>query len=114
VDKRTGVRIAGNESAKIYTDAAQETFVIVWTEYFKYRAGLRGFDLTAVEKILGSGNERYFDTATGRNVVVGRHGQLLVLIPYEIIGDSITPVTIHATTRQQINFRLKNGRFIYE
>jgi hypothetical protein len=88
--------------------------VIVWTDYFKYRAGLRGFDLTEVEKIIIFGNERYFDTATGRNVVVGKHGRLLVLIPYERIGDSITPVTIHATTRQQINFRLKNGRFSNE
>jgi hypothetical protein len=42
---------------------------------------------------------------------VGRHGRLLVMIPYERIGDDITPVTIHATTRQQINFRVKNGRF---
>ena len=55
--------------------------MIVWTDYFKYRAGLRGFDLTEVEKILIFGNERYFDTATGRNVVVGKHGRLLVLIP---------------------------------
>jgi hypothetical protein len=88
--------------------------MIVWTDYFKYRADLRGFDLTEVEKILIFGNERYFDTATGRNVIIGKHGRLLVLIPYERIGDSITPVTIHATTRQQINFRLKNGRFSHE
>jgi hypothetical protein len=26
--------------------------VIVWTDYFKYRAGLRGFDLAEVEKVL--------------------------------------------------------------
>jgi hypothetical protein len=38
--------------------------MIVWTDYFKYRAGLRGFDLTEVEKILSFGDERYFDTAT--------------------------------------------------
>ena len=54
-----------------------ETCMIVWTDYFKYRAGLRGFDLTEVEKILSFGDERYFDTATGRNVVVGKHGRLL-------------------------------------
>jgi hypothetical protein len=88
--------------------------MIVWTDYFKYRADLRGFNLAEVEKILSFSDERYFDTATGRNVVVGKHGLLLVLIPYERIGDSITPVTIHATTRQQINFRLKNGRFGHE
>jgi hypothetical protein len=88
--------------------------VIVWTDYFKYRASLRGFDLSEVEKILVFGNERYFDTATGRKVVVGKHGRLLVLIPYERTGNNITPVTIHATTRQQVNFRLKNGRFGHE
>ena len=85
--------------------------MIVWTEYMKYRAGLRGFDLSLVEKILRFSEERYYDTGTGRKVVVGRHGELLVMIPYEQTGDDIVPVTIHATTRQQINFRLKSGRF---
>jgi hypothetical protein len=33
------------------------------------------------------------------------------MIPYEQTGDDIIPVTIHATTRQQVNFRLKSGRF---
>jgi hypothetical protein len=88
--------------------------MIVWTDYFEYRAALRGFDLIEVEKILIYGNEQYRDTATGRDVVVGTHGRLLVLIPYERISNSITPVTIHATTRQQINFRLNNGRFNHE
>src|SRR3989339_2144626 len=82
--------------------------MIVWTDYFKYRVSLRGFNLTEVEKILNFSDERYFDTATGRNVVVGKHGRMLVIIPFERIGYDITPVTIHATTRQQINFRLIN------
>lgn len=38
----------------------------------------------------------------------------LVLIPYELRENEIRPITIHATTRQQINFQLKTGRFIYE
>ena len=58
--------------------------MIVWTDYFKYRAGLRGFDLTEVEKILSFSDERYIDTATGRNVVVGKHGRLLTLIPSRV------------------------------
>jgi DNA polymerase III alpha subunit (gram-positive type) len=85
--------------------------MIVWTEYMKYRAELRGFDVSLVENILRFSKERYHDTCTGRKVVVGRHGGLLVMIPYEQSGDDIVPVTIHATTRQQINFRLKTGRF---
>ena len=85
--------------------------IIVWTDYMKYRARLRGFDLTKIEEIVRHSSERYFDMATGRHVAVGRHGKILVVIPYEIDEDSITPITIHATTRQQINFRLRTGRY---
>jgi hypothetical protein len=85
--------------------------MIVWTDYLKYRAALRGFNLLEVEQILRFSEERYLDTVTGRRVVVGRYGGLLVMIPYEQTGDDIIPVTIHATTRQQVNFRLKSGRF---
>ncbi len=88
-------------------------FSIEWTDYIKYRADLRGFDITKIESILRSSQERYFDTITQRNIAVGKHDKRLVLVPYEINNNLISPVTVHATTRQQINFRLKTGRFIY-
>ncbi len=84
---------------------------IVWTEYIKYRAKLRGFDIVKIKHIVQYSTERYYDVATQRIVVVERHDKKLVLVPYECEGDKVTPVTIHATTRQQINFRLKSGRF---
>ena len=87
---------------------------IIWTEYLKYRAALRGFDLTKLEQILRHSNEHYLDTETGRYVVVGRHEDQLVLIPYEVGDDQITPVTVHSTTRQQIRFRIITGRFTHE
>jgi len=87
---------------------------IVWTDYMKYRTRLRGFDLAKVEHIVRYSGERYLDTVTGRLIVVGRIDDLLVMIPCDTGHGSITPVTIHATTRQQINFRLKTGRFINE
>jgi hypothetical protein len=77
----------------------------------QYRLRLRGYDLPAVEQILRYSSERYVDTATGRLVAIGRHVKLLVMIPYERKGGTLTPVTIHATNRQQINSRLKSGRF---
>ena len=86
---------------------------IIWSEYMKYRAKLRGFKLKHIEHILRYSNEKYFDTATRRLVVVGGHDDQLVLIPYEIKGNEIKPVTIHATTRQQINFRVRTGRFLH-
>lgn len=86
---------------------------VIWTEYLKYRAALRGFDLDTIEQIVRSSKQRYIDTTTNRPVAVGRCGKTLVLIPYDVGEGVLTPVTIHATTRQQIEFRLKTGRFIH-
>ena len=87
---------------------------IVWTEYLQYKAQLRGFDLLRIEAILKSSPERYFDTATRRRVAIGKHGDELVMIPYEAEENSVTPVTIHVTTRTQILVRIKTGRFTHE
>ena len=87
---------------------------IVWTEYLKYRAALRGFELAKLERIIRHSGERYSDTETRRTIVVGRHHEQLVIIPYEMDEDTIIPVTVHAITRQQIRFRLQTGRFINE
>jgi hypothetical protein len=88
-----------------------EEAAVFWTEYMQYRLSLRGFDLAAVEYILRYSSERYLDTVTGRLVAVGRHEKLLVIIPYELKGNNISPVTIHTTSRQQINSRVRSGRF---
>ena len=88
-----------------------EEATIVWTEYMKSRLSLRGYDLATVEQILRYSSERYVDTVTARVVVIGRHEKLIVMIPYELKGRTLTPVTIHATSRQQINSRIKSGRF---
>jgi hypothetical protein len=86
---------------------------IAWSNYIKYRAALRGFDLTELEAILRHSTERYVDTETGRAIAVGRHDRRLVMIPYEAEGDEVTPVTVHAITRQQIRFRVRTGRFAH-
>ena len=57
--------------------------ICVFTDYFKFRAELRGFDLIEAEKIVRYSQERYFDTETQRIVAVGEHGNRLVMIPYE-------------------------------
>lgn len=87
---------------------------IEWTDYLKYRAKLRGFDLTILENIIRRSDERYFDTETLRVIAIGRHDLQLVAIPYELNEDVITPVTVHAITRQLIQFRLRTGRFTHE
>jgi len=88
--------------------------MINWTDYVKYRAALRGFELETLEVIIRHSTERYFDTETERHVVVGRHNLKLVMIPYDIENDTMIPVTVHTITRQQIRFRLNTRRFIHE
>ncbi len=87
---------------------------IVWTDYLKYRAKLRKFDLGKIENIIRYSPERYSDMATGRRIVVGRHDNTLVMIPYETDENAVTPVSIHVTTRRQINFRIRTGRLANE
>lgn len=84
----------------------------IWTEYLNHRARSRGFDLAIIERIVRASSERCFDTVTRRTIAVGRHGNRLVMVPYEQDVDTITPVTVHATTREQINLRLRTGRFV--
>jgi hypothetical protein len=87
---------------------------IVWTEYALHRLATRGFEAAKVEHIVRYSSERYFDAFTGRLVAVGRHDDTLVIIAYERYEDSITPVTIHGTTRVKINARIRAGRFVGE
>ena len=91
-----------------------EQYSIVWTDYLKYRTNLRGYDLSKIEEIIKYSSERYFDISTNRMIVIGKHDERLVMIPYEMIEKSIIPITIHATVRQQIRYRIKSGRFVYD
>ena len=67
---------------------------MIWTDYMQYRAELRGFDLRSLENIIRFSGSRYNDTVTGSQIVVGKPNQELVMIPYEINEDSITPITV--------------------
>ena len=86
---------------------------VIWTDYLKFRVKQRGFDLSKIEDVVRYSSEIYYDTVTGRRIAVGRYNNDLIMIPYDVDEgeDSITPVTVHVTTRQQINFRIRTGRF---
>jgi len=85
-----------------------------WTEYMKHRALLRGFNLVEIEHIVRHSAERYIDQSTGRLVAVGRGERQMLLIPYELDGILVRPITVHATTKLQIDARVKSGRFSHE
>ena len=84
---------------------------IRWTEYMLYRIHARGYQRDTIEHIVRFSAERYFDTETRRYVLIGKHGNREVIIPYDKEAKTIVPVTIHPITRQQIRFRKLSGRF---
>jgi hypothetical protein len=86
----------------------------IWTDYMRFRLELRGYDAGWIEEIVRYSAERYRDNLSNRLIAVGRHKKTLVMIPYERIGKDLKPITIHATTRRQINARLASGRFTHE
>jgi hypothetical protein len=103
-------------SASYKIEAIVEKYLmkLVWTDYMRYKARLRGFNLAKIEDVVRYSAERYFDTKTARWIVIGRHDNWLVAIPYEAHHETITPITIHTVTRQQIQFRIKTGRYTIE
>lgn len=87
---------------------------IEWTDYMRYRAELRGFDLAAIEDVVPYSNERYVDRATGRLIAVGKCGDYLIMVPYEVEKGLVRPITAHVTARAQIDARIRSGRFRHE
>ena len=87
---------------------------VVWTDYMRYRAELRGFDLARIEELVRYSQERYMDSATRRLIAVGRCANHLIMVPFEAEQGMIRPVTAHVTTRAQIDARVKSGRFSHE
>lgn len=85
--------------------------MVVWTAYLKHRARLRDFDLAEIERIVRFSEERYFDVITQRTVVIGRDRKQLLLVAYEQKQETMIPIIVHVTTRQQVMFRLRRGRY---
>lgn len=65
--------------------------VFVVPDYLKFRADLRGFDLLLIEQVIRHDSERYYDVETQRVIVVGEHGNKLVMIPYHETETELIP-----------------------
>ena len=47
--------------------------VLIWTDYMKYKARLREFDLVKIESIVRYSTEHYVDPETEREIAIGHH-----------------------------------------
>ncbi len=89
---------------------------IHYTEYMRDRMTFRLIPQQAVERVLLSAIERYFDIETGRFIAVlrvryeGSYKRLAVA--YEEQGEEITAVTVHTVTKRQVQARIQRQRWI--
>lgn len=52
------------------------------------------------------------DAAEAKALLEAAYEDEAVFLPPSVLNKITSPITIHTTTRQQIRFRLKTGRFI--
>ncbi|NES80724.1 MAG: hypothetical protein F6K10_04610 [Moorea sp. SIO2B7] len=88
----------------IFISNAHPTIVVVWL-------GFQSHHFTLPPNLAQLSYPPWVSTDALINPIVYIYNPL-VIIPYEYNGNLFTPITIHATTRQQIRFRLKSGRYI--
>lgn len=91
---------------------------LVYTDHLKTRLKQRGIPTKMVREIFENGQEHYWDELRSRHIVVAivvYKGKLRkVLAAYDRIGSRAEIVTIHPITDEDIQQRLKSGRWIYE
>lgn len=89
---------------------------ILYTKYFERRIALRSIPYDKPKDIIKNSVEKYYDNETGRYVKIGKvkimNINALLAVFYEEAEEEITVITAHSVTRTQINFRIKNNRWV--
>ncbi|MBI2338031.1 hypothetical protein HYU95_02505 [Candidatus Daviesbacteria bacterium] len=84
----------------------------------KSRLELRNISKKTGQNIFEKSQEFYWDNLRNHHIAVGRvryKGKIRkMLAAYDKIGDTIELITIHPITDEEINQRIKSGRWIYE
>lgn len=67
-------------------------------------------------KIVSDPDDKYFDTATQHQIAIkkmGYNGEIRpMVVAYDIIEEDLQIITIHPTTEQEINSKLRRERWI--
>lgn len=91
---------------------------LVYTDHLKTRLKQREIPLKIVREIFENGQENYWDELRSRHIVVATvvyKGKLRkVLAAYDRIGSRTEVVTIHPITDEEIQQKLKSGRWSHE
>ncbi|MBI3283187.1 hypothetical protein HYZ70_03890 [Candidatus Curtissbacteria bacterium] len=87
-----------------------------FSDHFLVQAKKRRISKNLAKKIYQEAEAKYFDTYTGHMVAVAKKknaGKVKnLMLAYDIIGEEITAVTTYPVKDQEIENRVKRGRWI--
>lgn len=90
----------------------------ILTDHLKSRLKLRNISGSIVENIFKESQEFYWDNLRNHHVAVGQaqyKGKMRkMLVAYDKIGNTIEFITVHPITAEEIDQRVKSGRWMYE
>jgi hypothetical protein len=89
---------------------------VQYIDYFLDRLRFRKIPQAVAERVLCEATERYFDVETGRFIAIkevqyGRRKKRL-MVAYEEQGNEVTPITVHAVTKRQVQSKIERLRWI--
>lgn len=91
---------------------------IVLRPHLKVRLEQRNIPQSYPKKIVSNPDAKYIDTLTSHAVAVQKmeYNEKLrpMAVAYDIIGNIIQIITIHPVSEQEIQNKLKRGRWVYE
>ncbi len=89
---------------------------IVLRPHLKIRLEQREIPLNYPSKVVTKPEQKCFDNLTGHQIAIKKltYNEKIrpMVVAYDIIGDEIQVITVHPTTDQEINNKLKRKRWI--
>lgn len=89
---------------------------IILRPHLKIRLKERDIPEDYPGRIVSAPDEKYFDTATNHQIAVKKleYSERVrpMAVAYDIIGEDLQIITIHPTTEQEINSKLRRKRWV--
>lgn len=89
-----------------------------YTSHFKFRAKERKIPLKLAKEVFDNADEWYFDDLRGHRIAIARvefKGRARrIMLAYDIIGETIEFITIHAIREAEVKNKVNSGRWKHE
>lgn len=91
---------------------------VKYSDHLRFRIRVRGIPEPMPEQIYRESKQHYYNHHTLRHIAIMevhyRQRRTLMMIAYDQMPDHVEIITIHPITRDQIQERLRTGRWTHE